>query len=241
MAKKPAVSVILASYNHARFVERALKSVLNQTIKDFEIIIVDDGSTDGTPEIIEKINDSRIRLIKLKENRAVHPRNLALGFAQGKYIAFQNSDDEWLETKLEKQLEIFEKNKSLSACFTSVKIINENGQEQTETWAKDIFRSENHSQIEWLRHFFDYGNCLAIASAVVRKNAIIKLGSFRESLVQLSDYDLWIRLAGLGNFFVTSEQLTKIRIIGNTNFSAPSGEASRRSKFEFAEKYLAIL
>ena len=89
----PLISIILPSYNHANFVADAVDSVLNQTVRNIELIVVDDGSSDGTPDIVEKIHDPRLQLIRLKHNRLRHPRNLGLDLAKGQYIAFQNSDD----------------------------------------------------------------------------------------------------------------------------------------------------
>ena len=109
MSNLPLVSVILPSYNHVDFVREAIESVLNQSFQNLELIVVDDGSTDGTPEQIEKIKDHRIQLIRLETNRMQHPRNLALGLAKGRYIAFQNSDDVWLPDKLSAQVEFLNK------------------------------------------------------------------------------------------------------------------------------------
>ena len=100
--QNPLVSVIIASYNHQDFVKEAVESVLNQGVKDIEVIVVDDGSSDNTPLVIRSIYDPRVRFIELKENRRQHTRNLALSLAKGKYIAFQNSDDVWKSGKLQK-------------------------------------------------------------------------------------------------------------------------------------------
>ena len=80
-----------------------------------------------------------------------------------------------------------------------------------------IFTTANRTAVSWLQHFFDVGNCLPLPSAIARRSDLIQLGAFRASLVQLGDFDLWIRLAALGEFFVLPEQLTKIRIIEGTN------------------------
>ena len=110
MKTSPLFSVILPSYNHADYVAAAVHSVLDQTVNDLELIVIDDGSTDGTPDIVENIKDSRIHLIKLTENRSKQPRNLALEIAQGKFVAFQNSDDVWHPQKLERQIDRLNKN-----------------------------------------------------------------------------------------------------------------------------------
>lgn len=105
---RPLVSVILPSFNHAQFVTEAVNSVLNQTVKELELIVVDDGSTDGTAEIVAAMRDPRLQCIVLKDNRRLNPRNVGLNLARGQYVAFQNSDDRWEPTMLEKQIALLE-------------------------------------------------------------------------------------------------------------------------------------
>ena len=240
-SRRPAVSVIMAAYNHQSFVGKAVSTVLDQTYGDLELIVVDDGSSDATPDVVAAIKDARIKLIRLTTNRAVHPRNLALTHARGRYIAFQNSDDEWQPTKLAMQIHAMEKDLNLSACFTAVTLIDETGQPATETWADRLFTTEERSQASWFRHFFEHGNCVPLPSAVVRRVQITAIGGFRASLVQLGDFDLWIQLAALGRFRLLPEALTCLRIVANTNFSAPNPASIRRSQFEHSvvlERYL---
>jgi len=93
--KNPTVSVIIPTYNRAHTIGRAIKSVLNQTYQDFEIIVVDDGSTDNTEEVVKSFRDKRIRYIQHKKNKgAAAARNTGIKSAKGKYIAFQDSDDD---------------------------------------------------------------------------------------------------------------------------------------------------
>ncbi len=233
--KKPIISVVIASYNHKDFVKEAINSVLKQTIKNIEVIVIDDGSSDGTDKIIEQIKDSRLRFIRLGKNRLKHPRNMGIRLAKGEYIAFQNSDDVWQDNKLELQLKAFLNHKRLAACFTGVNIIDSSGKPAKKTWANDVFTTHNRTSNEWLRHFFDKGNCLCISSAMVSKKALKKIGLFDESLVQLSDLDLWVRCAAVGDIYVLDKPLTKMRIIGNDNFSSPNPKSVRRGNMEFVQ------
>ena len=108
--KSPTISVIIPTYNRADFIGRAIESVLDQTYQDFEIIVIDDGSKDNTENIVKSFDDTRITYIRLKDNKgAAVARNTGIGTARGKFIAFQDSDDEWLPQKLAKQMEVFEK------------------------------------------------------------------------------------------------------------------------------------
>lgn len=234
MGKKPLVSVIIASYNHVDYVEEAVRSVLDQTIYNIEVIIVDDGSTDGTDKAIKQIIDKRIRFIRLPDNRLTHPRNLALKKARGKYIAFQNSDDIWLNNKLETQIEQFKIDKNLAVCFTDVEVISGTGKTLAKSWASGLFANENQASEQWLRRFFDFGNCLCLSSAIMKKSLFNKTGVFDESLIQLSDYDLWTRMALQGDFYVTSKKLTKMRVVKKLNVSFPTPTAQRRSTMEEA-------
>lgn len=239
--RPPTVSIIMAAYNHQSFVAKAVSTVLDQTFRDLELIVVDDGSSDATPDVVASIKDPRIKLVRLTANRSVHPRNLALTHARGRYIAFQNSDDEWLPTKLALQIAAMEKDHGISVCFTGATLIDEAGQSTSGTWADNLFVTEELSQIQWLRRFFDHGNCLPLPSAVVRRTQLAAVGGFRASLVQLGDFDLWVRLAALGRFRLLPELLTRIRIVAEANFSTPNPASTRRSQFEHAivlERYL---
>lgn len=233
--QKIKVSVIVPSYNHKNFVEEALRSVLDQEIENMEVIVVDDASNDGTVDVIKNIKDDRINFIELKENRSKHPRNLALDIARGEFIAFQNSDDFWEKEKLKKQLEIMEKNDKIAVCFSGVKIIDEFGKEMQDSWMNNVFTTENRKSSLWLRRFFDEGNCLCISSALVRKSALKLAGNFRANLINLSDFDLWVRLVSLGEFHIIPEELTDMRIIGKSNLSIPSPENCRRTSNELME------
>jgi glycosyltransferase involved in cell wall biosynthesis len=229
---KPLVSVVLASYNHVKFIKKAVASVLDQTYKNLELIVLDDGSTDGTPDIVEEIHDSRLKLIKLSPNRRFHPRNLGVKMAKGKYIAFQNSDDVWMPAKLKLQIDWMEKNRQTSICFTKLKVINEKNKEIKRSWAHTNLADGNKNNDAWLRLLFYSGINFGIASAVVRRDMINKIGGFCENMVQLADYDLWVRLLGLGQIYIVNETLTEMRLIKGVNLSNPKKEVLFRCTLE---------
>jgi glycosyltransferase involved in cell wall biosynthesis len=126
--KEPIVSVIIPTYNRANLLGKAIQSVLDQTYQNFELIIVDDGSTDNTKELVEKFNDKRIIYTKLRENSgsSVIPRNIAMKVSKGKYIALLDSDDYWFDSlKLQKQVDFLEANSDYSVCYQDAKVVNE--------------------------------------------------------------------------------------------------------------------
>lgn len=128
MSNNPLISVVMPLYNAERFLEKSVKSVLNQTFGDFELIIIDDCSKDGSLNIAENLAESneRIRIIKNPQNKGVaETRNNGIREARGKYIALLDSDDIWEETKLEKQIKLLEKEKAQIA-YCSYGFIDEN-------------------------------------------------------------------------------------------------------------------
>jgi len=120
----PEVSVIIPAYNRAHCIERAIQSVIDQTFRDVEIIVVDDGSTDNTKEIVKSIPDQRISYVRCEMNRGSGAaRNEGLKVAQGKYIAFLDSDDEWLPAKLARQVERMDAEPpQVGVCFCGARI-----------------------------------------------------------------------------------------------------------------------
>ena len=134
--KTPTVSVVIASYNHEKYVAETIESVLNQTFQDFEIIITDDGSSDKTVEMIKQFSDPRINLFVFEKNKgACSALNNSIINSKGKYIACLNSDDSWELNKLEKQVKFLDENPDIGAVFTNAKIIDENGKD---------FENKNH-------------------------------------------------------------------------------------------------
>lgn len=119
------ISVVIPAYNREKTITRAINSVLNQTYKDLELIIVDDNSTDGTEKAVKAVKDSRINYYKLEENKgACFARNFGVSKANGEYIAFQDSDDEWLANKLELQMSEMKKNNA-DMVFARLKVYEE--------------------------------------------------------------------------------------------------------------------
>ncbi|MBO4779210.1 MAG: glycosyltransferase family 2 protein, partial [Selenomonadaceae bacterium] len=158
MNSAPTVSIILTSYNHAAYIAAAINSALNQTFADFELLIVDDGSTDNSRDIIKTFCDRRIKTFLYELNRGPADSIFeAMQSARGKYIAVHHSDDLWAADKLERQVKFLETNPNYAACFTWVEFIDERGNTYTPAehdFYRKIFEQPNRSRAEWLNYFF---------------------------------------------------------------------------------------
>nr|BFD66487.1 hypothetical protein HAGR004_15090 [Bdellovibrio sp. HAGR004] len=231
------ISVILTSFNHADFLSEAIESTLNQTYKDFELIIWDDASTDNSWDIISRYQDPRIRAFRNSEQmRGIHNINKAiLEVAQGDFIAIHHSDDIWELDKLEKQIDFLRANPDVGAVFTNAFIINEDGGEfqDKEHFYYSIFNQENRTRHQWLRRFFDIGNALCHPSVMIRKQCYSDCGLYRYGLGQLGDFDMWIRLCLQYEIHILPEKLIRFRIQNNeANTSGNRPDSRSRTCFE---------
>jgi glycosyltransferase involved in cell wall biosynthesis len=212
----PTVSVIIPSYNHEKYVEECIRSVLNQTYQDFEIIITDDASTDRTVEIIESISDPRIKLFKHSKNMGVCiAANNCIIHSSGKYIAWLSSDDAWYPEKLEVQVEYLDAHPEIAVVFGKVKWIDGAGNGLEQFRYKDIYNVENRTRYEWLRHFFLSGNSLSLPSSLVRRECFADIGMFDPAYAKIQDFDLWIRICLKYDIFILDQNLIRNRWIGD--------------------------
>ncbi len=182
------MSVILPVYNRESTITRAIKSVLNQSYDEIELIIVDDASDDNTVEMIRHSNDKRIVFIQSKSRGgAGKARNIGLKIAKGNYIAFQDSDDEWLPCKLEKQLSYMKK-ENYKISFTPYKLMEE---------TKTLIIPYNYNQLDSyiISDILKKGNIIGTPTLVLEKEVIDNVGVFDESMPAWEDYELIIRIA----------------------------------------------
>lgn len=216
----PKISVLIPSYNHEKYIGEAIESVLMQTYQDFELIIVDDGSTDQSVEVIQRYQqqDARIHFIKFEQNLgACSAAARLIEEAQGEYLAVLSSDDLFIPNKLEKQLNFLENNSQYKAVFSYAEMIDENGNpfvRQDHFYTK-IFIQPNRNRFDWLRYFFYHGNCLCHSSVLIKKECYEKIGVYDYRYFQLPDFDFWIRLCMQYEIFIISENLVKFRIRAN--------------------------
>jgi glycosyltransferase involved in cell wall biosynthesis len=181
----PRVSVIIPTYNRAQFITQAIKSVLKQTLRDFELIIIDDGSTDNTKEIIGS-NNYWLRYY-FQENKGVSAaRNLGIRLAEGEYIAFLDSDDTWRKQKLAHQMAFFEQNPEYKICHTN------------ETWyrhGEHLNQKKKHQKFSgWILEQLLPICIVSPSSVVIHREVFNKAGFFDETLPVCEDYDLWLRI-----------------------------------------------
>ena len=232
----PKVSVAMCSYNHEKYVAQAIKSVLNQSFADFELVIVDDGSSDKTVQEIEKFSDSRIRFFRFSHNRGAGlAAQRCLEELRGEYIAVLNSDDIFLPGKLEQQVSFLEKHPEVGAVFSRAEIIGENGLslQEKDHFYYQVFNQENRSRQEWLRHFFYKANCLCHPSVMIRRTVQNEIGAYDPRLMQLADLDFWMRLCKKYEIFILPEKLSAFRVReGEANTSGARPVARYRTSME---------
>ena len=228
----PTISVILTSYNHEKFISQSIESVLEQTFKDFELIIIDDNSTDNSWDIITSYKDNRIIPIRHEKNvRSGVTYNAIKNIAIGKYIAIHHSDDIWMPDKLEKQVKFLEENLSYNAVFTRVEIIDETGQTflNKNHFYYNVFEQPNRSRFEWLNYFFYYGNALCHPSVLVRKECYEDYKMFDYGYSQLPDFIKWVKICLNSEIYILNERLIKFRILNNEKNTSGNKVDSRIS------------
>lgn len=197
----PLVTVLMSVYNNEGSVSRAISSILNQSFKDFEFLVINDGSTDNTAGIINSFNDSRIRIINNKSNLGLtRSLNKGLKKAKGKYIARIDADDFSFPERLEKQITFLESNQDFVLLGTSFNIVNNDGKIIKEV----IFNTPP----EKLYYDLIFQNMFAHSSVVFRLREVDNLDGYSGDLKYAQDYDLWCKLSRVGKIWVLPDLLT---------------------------------
>lgn len=185
---QPSVSVLIPTYNRAELLLRAIKSVVAQTFQDIEVLIIDDGSTDGTAETVEAIRDARVRYLRQPQNGGVAAaRNRGLREAQGEFVAFLDSDDEWLPGKLERQVgALRQAPPDVALVYTGVETVLADGSRQVA-----LARQRGHLYRAMLEQNVIHGGG---SNVMIRRDVVATVGFFHEGMPAIEDYEYWLRI-----------------------------------------------
>jgi len=210
------ISIIIPTYNRVDLISKAIESVFKQTYQNFEIIVVDDGSTDGTKEYMESVNYKKIKYIRIKNSGVSIARNKGIELSSGEYVAFLDSDDYWIPEKLEKQLLLFKSDRDLCMLYSNFCYVDNDGRENSEP----ALNLPKNNKIDYTKVFLD-GGCFPYPSTVMlKKKGLSGIKFFDKSLIQSEDLDFWLRISFDKKIRFIDENLAKIRIhSGNTTKS----------------------
>lgn len=227
--QKPLISVIMPVYNGQKTVAGSINSILEQTYNNLELIVIDDGSTDKSGEIINNIDDNRLNYKKIKHTGApTVPRNMALKMAKGDFIAFCDQDDIWYPEKIEKQINAYnncEQKEKIGIIFCSTDQLNISGEKIGENPAPFDGYLEKEDAFKEIV----YGNFITACSAVVPKNVFRKVGLLDTKLHGNDEYDLWLRITNKYGVLAVPEFLCAWLDTG-TNFSKDKTKLYRENE-----------
>jgi len=194
--------VIIPTHNRANLVGRAIKSVLSQTFEDFELIVVDDASSDNTEEVVKRFQDSRIKYVRHQKNMgAPATRNTGIRMARGTYIGLLDDDDEWLPTKLEKQIAKFrDVSLKVGLIYCGLEVRRDDGH-GIETVHYPVYRGD-------VRIRLLLGTTIGSPTPLIRSECFQKVGLFDESLKSCQDWDMWKRISEQYEFDFVPEILS---------------------------------
>jgi glycosyltransferase involved in cell wall biosynthesis len=214
----PRVTVLMPVYNGERYVHEAISSILNQTFQDFELLIINDGSTDNSINIINAFNDKRIRVIHNEANiKLIATLNKGLSLAKGQYIARMDCDDISLPKRLAKQFSFMESNSDVAMVGSWIQVVNEYG--------KPTRSIKYLTAAKYIPSLLLFANCFAHSSIFVRSSSLQE-NCYRDSFLHSEDYDLWVRLASCNKVSNLQQFLVKYR-------EHPAGITSRKSEIVF--------
>jgi glycosyltransferase involved in cell wall biosynthesis len=202
--RTPSVSVVIAAYNMAQYVEQAVRSVLTQTYADLEVVVIDDGSKDDIAAVMRKFaGDDRVRFLPQENQGQPKAKNAGIKAARGKYIAFCDADDLWEARKLERQLPHFE-NAAVGVVYSATATIDGGGAKTGEISGRGP--SGYVLPQLFVKNFVPFG------TAIVRRSVLDSCGMFDESFAMGIDWDLWLRVARNWQFAFVDEPLYLYRV-----------------------------
>jgi len=226
----PEVSVVIPAYNAERTLGETLASAIAQTFDDFELIVVDDGSTDATADVARAAGDERIRVLTTANRGVARARTHGIQEADGQLVAFLDADDIWMPTKLERQVALLSTRPEVGMCFTAAIRVDAD--------ARPIAPMQ-------VREYGDYCAALllhsmvagCISSGVVRRTLALEAGGFDPAFSQSADWDFWLRLSRLTDFAPVPDPLVRYRTYaGNMSSDIPLLE---RDTFAVLDKFFA--
>ena len=216
------VSLVIATFNHARFLSDALDSAVAQTLRDVEIIVVDDGSTDDTPDVLARYG-RRIRVIRQTNRGLAAARNTGLAAARGTYASFLDADDVLMPTKLAEQAAILDRAPTVGWTYCDVLI--ETTATGAEIRASERFGYAARMLEGWLFPELIHGNFIPAIAPLVRRTVLDAAGGFDERLTALEDWDLWLRLSLIAEARYSPDALARYRV-------RPGGMSEDRSRMD---------
>ncbi|MEW6145839.1 MAG: glycosyltransferase [Thermodesulfobacteriota bacterium] len=199
------MSVIIPTYNRAKLLNISINSVLSQTYRDFELIVIDDCSKDTTSAVLDGIADKRLRVIKNTSNKGIAAvRNIGVTLSRGRYIAFLDDDDEWLPDKLEKQIDVLDRGTTSLGCVYTGSLVVDSADDHVLQTSIPLYR--NNVLKEML-----FQNFITTSTIALKKACFDKVGLFDEGIPYGEDYDMWIRIAEEYEYDFVKEPLAKYR------------------------------
>jgi len=207
----PAVSVVLAARNEASAIVGAVESILAQTLTAWELVAVDDGSTDGTAEVVEAFGDPRIRVIRTEPQGLPQALNIGLRAARAPIVARQDADDLSLSHRLERQVAFLTERPEVTVVGSRWREVGSAGQDLVPR--SRVVTGALEQQLESF-------NAVVHTAATFRRDAILELGGYEESLPYAADYDLWLRVAAGGGRLWNLDEVLVVRTMGGTNMSS---------------------
>lgn len=229
-ANKSLVSIIVSTYNQAFFVADMIESVRSQTFSDWELIIIDDGSTDNTQQIVKPYISEKILYYKLKHTGRSYARNYGLKVMKGDFIAFLDSDDIFLPTKLEKQVKWLKENPSTAMVYTSALMIDDNGDFYPTT-----YNASNSGNIyEKVGMYLPV--IITLPSVMVRKEIQDVVGGFDLELDRFEDTDMWRRISRDYKIDALSEPLIKVRTHSSNRLASLDPEKLYKDIIKYTQK-----
>ncbi len=230
---KPTISVVITCYNYGKYLSGALDSVLSQSLSDYEIVLVNDGSTDDTDKIVRSyLRKGRFVYVKQENKGQARAKNVGILRSRGRFVAFLDADDLWAEDKLEKQMALFDK-KEAGVVYSGLRYIDEEGNKLPDQPREGCLAFRSGYVVNYL--FMD--NFVPFSASIVRRECFEKVGLFDETLSMGIDWDLWLRISVYYKFEYVDEPLLIYRK-GHTGQMSKNTEVRHACSDIIMDKFL---